>query len=396
MDIDFLTSKGGCKMKKRHSIFLIFALSLFIVLGYGWRIAGSGEYPKPAPKPQPKPSLPTPDKQTDFGFSCTLSINEISPREIFTSSSKITASYNLLCKSPLNVSTIPIKVGLFLDNQLKEVSEISNFPNRETRRLFISTPSPNQAKEYLLTLKVVRADVSPERASGREIYATATQRIKIEAEPLCEVRGTVVNVPDYIKLQIWVYAEFRKIDVAPGTRRFDFNFPRKRCDVSTKLHYDYRREYGLESAPKLSPPYISTYIQAFTVDLPPATQDKVFTDVTRDFSHLTSGIFLKDKDMRTDRPSYTFGDVISLIFQTYVKGPTGTSNKEKGTYTVTVSSGGLSYESKRDEIEVSAGEEKTITVLIHHSFYSRGRNIIKLNIQTPDYNFDNSTSCNVE
>lgn len=181
-------------MNKRHSIFLILVLSLFIVLGYGWRIAGSGEYPKAGHKPQPKPSSPTPDKQTDFGFSCTLSINEISPRDIFTNTGQITVSYNLYLSSPLNVLTIPVKIGLFLDNQLKETSEINNFPNKGTRRLFISTPSPDRAKDYGLLVKVVRRDVDPARATGREIYAAASQIIHVNANVDLNLSGSEITI----------------------------------------------------------------------------------------------------------------------------------------------------------------------------------------------------------
>jgi len=120
-----------------------------------------------------------------MGVRGTLTINLISPREIYTNTPQITVSYNLSLSSPLNIRTIPVKVALFLDNQLKNTTEINNFPNGETRHLFISTPAPNQAREYVLTLKVVRADVSNiSLARSGEIYATATQKIKInEALP---------------------------------------------------------------------------------------------------------------------------------------------------------------------------------------------------------------------
>jgi hypothetical protein len=148
--------------------------------------APDGTRPHPGREaPAGKPTQPTgvsPEERTKeaMGVRGTLTINLISPREIYTNTPQISVSYNLSLSSPLNVRTIPVKVALFLDNQLKNTTEINNFPNGETRRLFISTPAPNQAREYVVTLKAVRADVSDvSLARSEEIYATATQRIRV-------------------------------------------------------------------------------------------------------------------------------------------------------------------------------------------------------------------------
>jgi len=165
--------------------------------------APDGTRPHPGREaPAGKPTQPTgvsPEERTKeaMGVRGTLTINLISPREIYTNTPQISVSYNLSLSSPLNIRTIPVKVALFLDNQLKNTTEINNFPNGETRRLFISTPAPNQAREYVVTLKAVRADVSPERASGGEIYATATQRIKVnEALPDLVIENFEVFEPE--------------------------------------------------------------------------------------------------------------------------------------------------------------------------------------------------------
>ena len=148
--------------------------------------APDGTRPHPGREaPAGKPAQPTgvsPEERTKeaMGVRGTLTINLISPREIYTNTPQISVSYNLSLSSPLNVRTIPVKVALFLDNQLKNTTEINNFPNGETRRLFISTPAPNQAREYVVTLKAVRADVSDvSLARSEDIYATATQKIKV-------------------------------------------------------------------------------------------------------------------------------------------------------------------------------------------------------------------------
>jgi hypothetical protein len=148
--------------------------------------APDGTRPHPGREaPAGKPTQPTgvsPEERTKeaMGVRGTLTINLISPREIYTNTPQISVSYNLSLSSPLNVRTIPVKVALFLDNQLKNTTEINNFPNRETRRLFISTPAPNQAREYVVTLKAVKADVSNvSLATSKDIYATATQKIKV-------------------------------------------------------------------------------------------------------------------------------------------------------------------------------------------------------------------------
>jgi len=109
----------------------------------------------------------------------TLTIVEINPKTICTNS-RITIIYDLSLSIPQNISTVPVKIGLFLDNKLKNTDEIINFPNCQTRRLSTSTLAPKEGKEYLLTLKAVRADVSDvSLAASKQIYATATQRIKV-------------------------------------------------------------------------------------------------------------------------------------------------------------------------------------------------------------------------
>ena len=170
----------------------------------------------------PQQAPPSPEERTKeaMGVRGTLTINLISPREIYTNTPHITVSYNLSLSSPLSIGTIPVKVALFLDNQLKNTTEINNFPNGETRRLFISTPTPNQAKEYVVTLKAVRADVSNvSLATSREIYATATQRIRVnEALPDLVVKEikcwcgniqfTVANIGTAPMPSDWKYRNF--------------------------------------------------------------------------------------------------------------------------------------------------------------------------------------------
>jgi hypothetical protein len=166
--------------------------------------APDGTRPHPGREaPAGKPTQPTgvsPEERTKeaMGVRGTLTINLISPREIYTNTPQISVSYNLSLSSPLNVRTIPVKVALFLDNQLKNTTEINNFPNGETRRLFISTPAPNQAREYVVTLKAVKADVSDvSLARSEEIYATATQRIKVnEALPDLVIENFEVFEPE--------------------------------------------------------------------------------------------------------------------------------------------------------------------------------------------------------
>ncbi len=217
----------------------------------------------------------------------------------------------------------------------------------------------------------------------------------------CEVRGTVVNVPDYIKLQINLFdAHVRGVGglrVPPNTSRQTFAFP-VACSAEEygwyTLHYVYNRKCGVNSW--------STHKTAF---VPPDShygihiivrgENKVYTDPERDFSRLcTSGILLEE--IKTDRPSYSFGDVVNLVFTTTVKGPVRYKRvSENANYVITVIAGGLSHEVKRDELTVWFRERKTVTVPIHHTYYSRGRNQIRLHVESSEYNFDSSVYCDI-
>ncbi len=148
--------------------------------------------PRSPPSPSEKMFQPSPaqkEKPKEVkDVTGSLSINRISPEVIFTDTRQITVSYNLSLSSPSNVSTIPVKISLFLDNQSKQTQEI-NFPNGRTLRLFISCPPPEKAGDYTLTLKAAPKEVPPMRRDL--LYATATQRIKVE-EPV-QIKGERVG-----------------------------------------------------------------------------------------------------------------------------------------------------------------------------------------------------------
>lgn len=215
------------KDKVKRGIFII----LFLVIGLSsFAQPPGGNLPKPGQRAPSRPASPTGTSigertQEMMGVSGTLTINEISPRIVYTNTAQITVSYNLSLSSPLNISRIPVKVGIFLDNQLKNTVEINNFPNHQSRRLFISSPTPSQAKDYRLSIKAVRADVSPDRARADQIYASAEQIIRVnEALPDLIVESFTVSQPRITERGGSFVAEFplnirvKNIGVAPAGR----------------------------------------------------------------------------------------------------------------------------------------------------------------------------------
>ena len=152
--------------------------------------------------PQLKRPLPTP------GVSCTLEINTISPRQIFVSD-RVTVSYYLTCSTNLNVSVIPVKVGLFFNTTLANSEEINNMPNNRRLRLFISGNAPGTAGRYTLMIKVVRADANPATATGSAVLATKSQTIEVyQALPDLIIESFQVSDPELRTIGRLTYAYF--------------------------------------------------------------------------------------------------------------------------------------------------------------------------------------------
>ena len=113
-----------------------------------------------------------------LGMTCTLSINNISPRTINTGQ-RFTASYNLKCRLAMDIPTLEAKVGLFINNRLRETQELRKCPNNEERRYFISAYAPANPDTYPLLLKVVPIDADLETASGSTILASVSSEIHV-------------------------------------------------------------------------------------------------------------------------------------------------------------------------------------------------------------------------
>ena len=80
-----------------------------------------GEEPKPQPQLQPQPQ-PLPQRPSEgLVPSCSLSINKIYPRQLFTTTDHLTVSYNLYCNSPAGGQRVPVKIALYINNILKMV-----------------------------------------------------------------------------------------------------------------------------------------------------------------------------------------------------------------------------------------------------------------------------------
>lgn len=211
----------------------IILLSLFLLYrGSIWALNGrspfAGKQLRPT-KPVPKVS-PEERVEESIGISCRLQINDVSPREIYTSSRRITVSYNLTCTSPLDVEEIPVKVALFLNNRVKKVQELENLPKGRTMRLFISIPPPTEAGEYQILLKVVKFHINNlQRARGKDVLATAHQRIEVK-QPLADliIENFTVSEPiitpvedrfgEYLTVKFPVSIRVKNIGPAPAGR----------------------------------------------------------------------------------------------------------------------------------------------------------------------------------
>jgi len=192
-------------MRKIWVLGIVILLGLFLAgmdsrwSADGSRLARQGIEEPSLTSPEHSPLSPGRQRGEAHKLPGTITINTVSPRAIYTNTSQITVSYFLHLALPIvGSSRVAVKIGLFLDNQLKQTQEINNFPNGETLRLFISFPAPNQARDYVLTLKAVRADVSPESASLSQTYAIGgSQTIRVnEALPDLIIESFEVGDPD--------------------------------------------------------------------------------------------------------------------------------------------------------------------------------------------------------
>lgn len=140
--------------------------------------------------PKPKRALPPP------GVTCTLEIISVSPRQVFASD-QVTVGYYLTCSTTTSVSVIPIKVGLFFNATLAKTEDISNMPNGQRLRLFISGNAPGTAGRYTLMIKVVRADADPATATGSAVLAAKSQTVEVyQALPDLIIESFQVSDPE--------------------------------------------------------------------------------------------------------------------------------------------------------------------------------------------------------
>jgi hypothetical protein len=225
-----------------------------------------------------------------------------------------------------------------------------------------------------ITAQVGRSKVQPKAKTG-----------------LCEIRGTIRNVCQYARVRITINDSQTKflpvnIIIPPGTQEKHYNIPvpcNNEANAWYNLFIHYQKQIGIESSHQYSlGKEISggTYGRTVIVkgDNPVKTVGVFDLGQRRN-----SGILLEE--MRTDRDNYAFGDVVQLIIRTTIKGPGAAM--EEADYTIDVSCGGLNFDVKRDKMTVRAGQQTTVQLPIHHTFYSRGVNDILLKVQTSEYDF---------
>jgi hypothetical protein len=153
----------GSMQKKLSSIIMLYS----VLLGYGL-ISSYAQQVKP---PRPQPKLP------EFGTTYSLEIFGITPRQI-SPGQRITVGYYLQCNTKLGVSSVRIRVGLFLGTDLRQTNNIDLNVNQRIR-LFISADAPSEPGSYTASLKVVPADVNPAAASGDQILAMKSQSFQV-------------------------------------------------------------------------------------------------------------------------------------------------------------------------------------------------------------------------
>lgn len=224
----------------------------------------------------------------------------------------------------------------------------------------------------------------------------------------CSVQGSILNLPDYLKMMVHMNAdtpsgktELARYRIEPGTARFDLNISGLACDAppglrhNYRLYYNYGRAYGRADEPRYTSWVRAVdygYPAQYGVRVSMTDAQRVFTDITRDFSQLShSGILVED--ISTDRPSYRFGDIVTLRVTTSIRGPRGlTPAVEEAEYVVTTQAGGLEFEAGRGTLSVTAGTPVTTAIKIHHSKYSRGSNGIHVKIKGLDYEWSGGIS----
>jgi hypothetical protein len=208
---------------------------------------------------------------------------------------------------------------------------------------------------------------------------------------LCEIRGTIRGVSPYAQVMITINDSHTKflpvnIIIPPGTQEQHYSIPvpcNNDANAWYNLFFHYQKQIGIELNHQYSPgKEISGGGYGKTVIV---KGDKpVYTVGVIDLGQWrNSGILLEE--MRTDRDTYAFGDVVQLIVRTTIKGLGAAT--EEADYTVTVSCGGISLIVKQDKMTVQAGQQTTVQLPIHHTFYSRGVNDILLRVQTSEYDF---------
>jgi len=121
-----------------------------------------------------KSPLTTPNQRPRIGPRCSLKIDQISPRRIYPGN-QIIISYSLKFTVPMRVSTVPIKIRMYIDDNIKFTDRIEDFPNDRETRLEISTKAPYTSGSHTIRLQIVRDDADIMRAKGREVLATQTK-----------------------------------------------------------------------------------------------------------------------------------------------------------------------------------------------------------------------------
>lgn len=145
------------------------------------------------PAGQIKPQLR--GRQVQAALSCLIEIVSVSPQPLF-STGQVTVGYQLSLRLQTSERNIPITVGLFFNNVQVNSVRIPNFPNNETRRLFISGPVPGPGR-YRLMVKVVKGDREPNLANESEVYGSGYRDVEIyEALPDLVVESFQVGQPE--------------------------------------------------------------------------------------------------------------------------------------------------------------------------------------------------------
>ena len=106
-------------MRKRWIWSFCILLGLLALTIINPQICATDRRPGEEPKPQPQPLPQRPGEVLVPSYS--LSINEIYPRQLFSTTDHLTVSYNLYCNSPAGGQRVPVKIALYINNILKMV-----------------------------------------------------------------------------------------------------------------------------------------------------------------------------------------------------------------------------------------------------------------------------------